>query len=62
MKTPKSKQTGNGRKRPVGFRLDAKLEGELRKLAESDDRDLSYVIRKLIEIGLPIFKEKHGTV
>jgi len=42
----------------VGLRLDAKVAEEIRRLAEADERDLTYVLTKIIQIGLPIFRER----
>jgi hypothetical protein len=44
----------------IGFRLDPELHNEIRKLAEADERDLTYVLTKIIQIGLPIFRNRQN--
>jgi hypothetical protein len=48
-------------KRQISFRLSSGLCGEIRQIAESDERDLTWVLTKIIELGLPIFKEQQKT-
>lgn len=57
MKTVKTKRKVPLTKQ-VGLRLNIRLADEIRDLAKADERDLTYVLTKIIEIGLPIFKER----
>jgi hypothetical protein len=60
MKTPKAKQSKPTTTKQVGLRLNVRLADEIRKLADADERDLTYVLTKVIEIGLPIFRQRQG--
>jgi hypothetical protein len=58
MKSTKTKQNKPTATKQVGLRLDIKVAEEIRRLAEADERDLTYVLTKIIQIGLPIFRER----
>lgn len=42
----------------VGFRIPAKLKADLEKLAEKQDRPLSYVIREALEAHVARARKK----
>jgi predicted transcriptional regulator len=58
MKAQKTKQSKTAATRQVGLRLDSNIAEEIRRLAEADERDLTYVLTKIIQIGLPIFRDR----
>ena len=58
MKAIKTQPNKGAATKQVGCRLKIELAEELRQLAEADERDLTYVLTKIIQIGLPIFKER----
>ena len=60
MKTGKTKQNKTANTKQVGLRLDIQLAAELQRLADADERAFTYVLTKVIEIGLPIFKERQN--
>jgi len=60
MKAQKTKQNKTAATKQVGLRLDIRIAEEIRKLADADERDLTYVLTKIIQIGLPIFRERQN--
>lgn len=56
MKTAKMKRQ-KVVKRQLGLRLRAELADEIIRLAQSDDRQITWVMTKIVELGLPLFKK-----
>lgn len=53
VKTNRQKAT----KRQVGLRLRSELADEIIRLAQSDDRQITWVMTKIVEAGLPIVRK-----
>jgi hypothetical protein len=62
MRSQKPKQSKTASTEQVGLRLKIDLAKEVRRIAAADERDLTWVITKALELGLPMLRKRQSAV